>query len=57
VAETSKKMGYKHATHFTNAFKKYFGFLPNKIKTGKFSMLLFCEDFTAILENLNFLAI
>ncbi|WP_316822873.1 AraC family transcriptional regulator [Pedobacter gandavensis] len=32
VSEVSEKMGYKHATHFTSAFKKYFGYLPNKIK-------------------------
>ncbi|MBC8984882.1 helix-turn-helix transcriptional regulator [Pedobacter sp. N36a] len=32
VSEVSEKMGYKHATHFSSAFKKYFGYLPNKIK-------------------------
>lgn len=32
VSEVSTKMGYKHATHFTSAFKKYFGYLPTKIK-------------------------
>lgn len=32
VSEVSSKMGYKHATHFTSAFKKYFGYLPTKIK-------------------------
>lgn len=32
IAEVSDKMGYKHATHFTSAFKKYFGYVPNKIK-------------------------
>ncbi|KQR70708.1 AraC family transcriptional regulator [Pedobacter sp. Leaf176] len=53
VSEISKRMGYKHATHFTSAFKKYFGFLPNKIKTGKLSVLIFFEDFIAFLENLN----
>lgn len=56
VSEIAKKMGYKHATHFTTAFKKYFGFLPNKIRMGKFSMLILLEDFPAILENLNVLA-
>lgn len=25
-------MGYKPVTHFTSAFKKYFGYLPDKIK-------------------------
>ncbi|MCX2474019.1 AraC family transcriptional regulator [Pedobacter sp. MC2016-05] len=57
VSEISKRMGYKHATHFTSAFKKYFGYLPNKIKTGKLSLLIFFEDFIALLENLSLLTI
>ena len=32
VAEVAVASGYKHATHFSGAFKKYFGYLPNKIK-------------------------
>lgn len=32
IAEVSERMGYKHATHFTSAFKKFFGYLPNKVK-------------------------
>ncbi len=32
ISQVSDKMGYKHATHFTKAFKKRFGFLPNKIR-------------------------
>ncbi len=32
ISEVSSKIGYKHATHFTSAFKKYFGYLPTKIK-------------------------
>jgi AraC-like DNA-binding protein len=32
VAVIATKIGYKHATHFTTAFKKYFGFLPNSIR-------------------------
>lgn len=56
VGEIAKKMGYKHATHFTTAFKKYFGFLPNKIRMGKFSILIFLEDFPSILENLSVMA-
>lgn len=55
VAEISVKMGYKYATHFTSAFKKYFGYLPNKIKAGKLAMLIFIEDFSMIFENLGFL--
>lgn len=32
VAVIANKIGYKHATHFTTAFKRYFGFLPNSIR-------------------------
>jgi AraC-like DNA-binding protein len=32
ISEVSVKMGYKYPTHFTSAFKKYFGYLPTKIK-------------------------
>jgi len=28
----ANKVGYKHATHFTAAFKKYFGYLPTRIR-------------------------
>lgn len=32
IADVAITSGYKHATHFSSAFKKYFGYLPNKIK-------------------------
>jgi AraC-like DNA-binding protein len=32
VSETAFIMGYKHAGHFTRAFKKYFGFSPNQVR-------------------------
>ena len=32
VAEVADKSGYKHAAHFARAFKKHFGFPPNKAK-------------------------
>ncbi|WP_316734930.1 AraC family transcriptional regulator [Pedobacter aquatilis] len=51
IAEISEKIGYKHATHFTSAFKKYFGFLPNKLRSGKLSLLLFADEFMALFEN------
>ena len=57
VAEISLKMGYKHATHFTSAFKKYFGYLPNKLRTGKLLLLMCLQDFSSILESLDLLAI
>jgi len=52
IAEVSEKMGFKYATHFSSAFKKYFGYLPNKIKTGKLPLLLFLEDFSVLFDNL-----
>lgn len=38
IAEISTKMGYTYPTHFSSAFKKYFGYLPNKLKSGKLSL-------------------
>lgn len=32
VSETAFLMGYKHAGHFTRAFKKYFGLSPNQVR-------------------------
>jgi len=52
IAEISVKVGYKHATHFTSAFKKYFGFLPNKLRSGKLSLLIFADELTMVFENI-----
>jgi AraC-like DNA-binding protein len=35
IAELATKMGYKYTTHFSSAFKKHFGYLPNKLRAGK----------------------
>ena len=32
VADVAQMTGYKHSTHFTSAFKKHFGFIPNSLK-------------------------
>jgi len=32
IASIANQFGYKHATHFSAAFKKYFGYSPTKIK-------------------------
>ncbi|WP_164109738.1 MULTISPECIES: helix-turn-helix transcriptional regulator [Sphingobacterium] len=32
VSDVARMTGYKHSTHFTSAFKKYFGFIPNSLK-------------------------
>lgn len=55
ISEVSSKMGYKYATHFSNAFKKYFGYLPNKLKSGKLSLLFFVEDIGVLYEHLGLL--
>ena len=52
IAELATKMGYKYATHFSSAFKKYFGYLPTKIRSGKLSLLIFMEEIAASYENL-----
>lgn len=35
ITEIAEIVGYKHATHFTSAFKKFFGYLPQTLKTSK----------------------
>ena len=32
VSDVARMTGYKHSTHFTTAFKKYFGIIPNSLK-------------------------
>jgi AraC-like DNA-binding protein len=34
IADVARVAGYKHPTHFSGAFKKFFGYVPNKIKFG-----------------------
>lgn len=50
ISEVSGKMGYRHPTHFTSAFKKYFGYLPNKIRSYKLSVLFYIEELYLIYE-------
>lgn len=54
ISEVARLAGYKHASHFTTAFKKYFGYLPNKIKLAFISF--FCEpEVIVLLETPNIL--
>lgn len=55
IADIASRMGYKYATHFSSAFKKYFGYLPSTIRSGKLSLILFAEDLGITLENFSFL--
>jgi AraC-like DNA-binding protein len=55
IAAVAQKMGYKYATHFSSAFKKYFGYLPNKIRSGKLALVLLSEEIVVIFEKINYL--
>ncbi len=35
IADLAEKTGYKYATHFSSAFKRYFGYLPNMLRNTK----------------------
>ncbi|MHC8947714.1 helix-turn-helix domain-containing protein [Sphingobacterium hungaricum] len=48
VADVARMTGYKHSTHFTTAFKKYFGFIPNSLR---YTFLLAHESVVAIAES------
>lgn len=50
IAEVAKLSGYKHASHFTTAFKKFFGYLPHQIN------VLFCiiyGPYQAVISEIN----
>ena len=34
IAQVAESVGYEHATNFTSAFKKQFGFLPKAIRAS-----------------------
>jgi AraC-like DNA-binding protein len=52
IAEVASKLNYKYATHFSVAFKKYFGYLPSRVKSIKLSLMFFVEDFAIMFGNL-----
>lgn len=47
VSDVARMTGYKHPTHFTSAFKKYFGFIPNSLK---YTFLIASEGGQLLLE-------
>ncbi len=55
ISEVAKKMGYKHATHFTAAFKKYHGYLPNKMRIGIIQLPFFSQHFAEMMKELEYL--
>lgn len=51
IADIASKMGYKYATHFSSAFKKHFGYLPNKLKAGTLCVLVGIAECSEILKT------
>ncbi len=45
ISDVARMTGYKHSTHFTTAFKKYFGIIPNSLR---YSFLVAHEGILAI---------
>lgn len=50
VAAVAQEVGYKYASHFSAAFRKYFGYLPTKLLRSIVSMpsLLMAEEFEVV---------
>lgn len=46
VTDIARLVGYKHATHFSSAFKRHFGFIPNSLR---YSFLLSIQHFSEVL--------
>ena len=55
ISDVARLTGYKHSTHFTTAFKKYFGFIPNSLKYSFLFAHKGIEILPEIAESLFFL--
>lgn len=52
IADVAQMTGYKHATHFSMSFKKYFGVLPTALRNSLFLLPFHCKDILHIVERL-----
>lgn len=53
IADVAQMVGYKHSTHFTTAFKKYFGFVPNSLRYSFWGACLsLVESHTELISSL-----
>ncbi|WFB63728.1 helix-turn-helix transcriptional regulator [Sphingobacterium sp. WM] len=50
ISDVARMTGYKHSTHFTTAFKKYFGIIPNSLR---YTFLIAHEGVQALPDILN----
>lgn len=49
ISDVARMTGYKHSTHFTTAFKKYFGIIPNSLR---YTFLVAHEGITEMVDML-----
>ncbi|MCG2614282.1 AraC family transcriptional regulator [Terrimonas sp. NA20] len=49
MTEIARSVGYKHASHFSTAFKKHFGYQPNKIRVLIASFLFESDIWSALI--------
>lgn len=54
VSDVARMTGYKHSTHFTTAFKKYFGIIPNSLKYTFLVVQDSLEVLPEIIKNIPF---
>jgi AraC-like DNA-binding protein len=47
ISFIGNQLGYKHASHFTAAFKKFFGYVPNSLR---YVLLMIYDELVATLE-------
>lgn len=47
ISFIGNQLGYKHASHFTAAFKKFFGYVPNSLR---YLLIMAYDELVAILE-------
>lgn len=47
ISFIGNQLGYKHASHFTAAFKKFFGYVPNSLR---YLLIMAYDELAAILE-------
>ena len=49
MADIARSVGYKHASHFSTAFRKHFGYQPNKIRVMIAALLCESDLWTVLL--------
>ena len=50
ISDVARMTGYKHSTHFTTAFKKYYGIIPNSLR---YTFLVAHEGITEMVDMIH----